>query len=139
VHRPLVGLTFFAALACASEPKLVPIIGPDGSPMFHASCSGQESRCYELAGQQCPSGYDVGRTFGERGNFLIRCRHAGYAGTSPSWAPALDLAPTPYGAPPTMSSPYSSAVPLTTAPPGYPPLGTGNPPTTKPSNNDVGY
>lgn len=124
----------FAGVACASEPKLTPVVGPDGSQMFHVSCAGHEGRCYALAGERCPQGYDIGRTPGERGNFLVRCRQPGYSASAPSWAPTLELAPTPYGT----SSPPVSVVPATTAPPGYPPLGPARAPEGAPKN-DVGY
>lgn len=119
------------ALACAAEPKATPIIGPDGSRMFHVSCAGNEARCYELAGERCPMGYDLGRTIGERGSLLVRCRGPGLTAAGSGWAPTVDLAPSPYGPPAPGGKPYVTPVPVTTAPPGYPPLG--------PAKNDVGY
>jgi len=130
VRRFFAPLPLLAAIACASEAKLTPIIGPDGTRMFHAQCRGDEGRCFEMAGQSCPQGYDLARTLGERDNFLVRCRQGGTAG----WVPSVDLAPTPYGSPGTAARTYTTPVPVTTAPPGYPPLGPGRPPP-----NDVGY
>lgn len=128
------GFVLFAALSCASEPKVVPIVGPDGSAMFHVSCSGQDSRCYQLAGQRCPHGYDIAPT--QQGNYLVRCRLPGQvAASGGSWAPMVDLAPSPYGATPSGPRPYLAPVPVTTAPSGYPPLGPGKPP----GKDDVGY
>ncbi len=94
--------------------------------MFHVSCSGSEVKCYELAGQRCPQGYELGRT--PAGNLLVRCRVA-VAGSN--WAPALELAPTPYASA-TGSANYATPVPMTTVPPGYPPLVPGR-------RDDVGY
>lgn len=121
------------ALSCAVEATVSPIVGPDGSRMFHLSCKGQEARCYQLAGERCPTGYDLSRTHSDRESFLLRCRGPGQAALQSGWAPRIDLAPTPYGS---SSAPYPTAVPLTTTPPGYPPLGSGLKPLPK---DDVGY
>lgn len=124
------------AAACAGQPRAVPIVGPDGSPMYHVSCGGSEASCYELAGRQCPQGYEIARTQGESGNYLVRCRARGVVGTwtqpSPGggWAPTLDLAPSPY------STPMGAAPHRAPSPPGYPPLGPSNP---SPGGTDVGY
>lgn len=106
--------------------------------MFHVSCGANEARCYQLAGERCPGGYDLGRTAAGRGNFLLRCRPPGSPpGNANSWVTELDLAPTPYGS--TVQGPYNVPVPVTTVPPGYPPLGGGGPPAPKPTPGDVGY
>lgn len=135
VRRFVPLLASVAVLACAAEPKVTPIVGPDGSRMFHVSCGGQEARCYELAGERCPNGYEFGRTIRERGSLLVRCRMPGEGTQSSGWVPMVDLAPTPYGAPSPSGKPYVTPVPVTTAPAGYPPLGPGAPP----AKNDIGY
>ncbi|MCC6665950.1 MAG: hypothetical protein IT375_19500 [Polyangiaceae bacterium] len=125
------------ASACASDPKVSSIVGPDGSSMFHLSCAGQEARCFQLAGERCPGGYDLTRTQQGRDTFLLRCRAPGQISASSTWAPRADLAPSPYGAPPVGSPstmPYARPLPVTTVPPGYPPLAPGSGP-----KNDVGY
>lgn len=120
-------------VSCAAEPSVAPIVGPDGTPMFHVSCRGHESRCYQLAGERCPAGYDLSRTHSDRESFLLRCRGPGRAALPSSWAPGPNLAPAPYSS---TAAPYPTAVPVTTAPPGYPPLGSGMQPLPK---DDVGY
>lgn len=124
------------AVSCASDPKVSPIVGPDGTGMFHLSCSSQESRCFEMAGERCPTGYDLSRIQQGRDTFLLKCRAPGQIPASSTWATRADLAPSPYGAPPPSpsSTPYARPVPVTTVPPGYPPLGAGSAP-----KNDVGY
>lgn len=126
------------APACASEPRVTPIVGPDGSPMLHVSCGGAEASCFELAGRRCPQGYEMARTQGDSGNYLVRCRGQVGSGTwaprgsGASWAPTVELAPSPY-ATPMGPAPYRAPVPMTTVPPGYPPLGPS------PGGPDLGY
>jgi hypothetical protein len=126
---PALALATPIVAACASEPRSVPIVGPDGTAMFHVSCGRDEARCFELSGQSCPHGYEMLRTQGEVGNYLVRCRNRV---TQSGWAPALDLAPSPY-ATPLGAVPYRTPMPMTTVPPGYPPLGPGD------SGPDAGY
>jgi hypothetical protein len=92
--------------------------------MLHVSCGSDESRCYALAGEHCPTGYDLARTGAAAGNFLVRCRTASVP--LPQSGPTAAL---PFYAP---MSP--APAPVTTAP-GYPPLGSGRPYDP----NDVGY
>ena len=71
-------LLILAALtaACAS-PGARPIVGPDGSPMAHVSCGSEQAECFRLAGELCPTGYEMQPVLsGHHGNFLVRCRSA---------------------------------------------------------------
>lgn len=120
-------------LACAPQSRAVPIVGPDGSRMLHVSCGSDEARCYQLASEHCPYGYDLSKTASD-GNFLLRCR-AWQSGLTTSFQ-APPLVVDPY-APQLAPSPYGSA----SAPPArspYPPLGGGTAGNTnRPS--DLGY
>ncbi len=96
-------------LGC-SEPRAVPIIGPDGSHMLHVSCGARQGECYRLAGEYCPNGYDVGRTIGGEGNMLVRCRAPMVEPVYPVMqygAPAPAAAPTGAYVPPLRPSPYT--------------------------------
>ncbi len=70
------GLCLLAA-ACQS-PGATRIIGPDGSPMAHVHCGIDQGACFRLAGELCPSGYELKPVLsGNDGNFLVRCRSVG--------------------------------------------------------------
>jgi len=92
--------------------------------MLHVSCGSDESRCYQLAGEHCPMGYDLVRSAGASGNFLVRCR-------SP-YAQPVQRMPVPVA--PTFGAVGPGPAPVT-ATPSYPPLGSA--PPIDP--NDVGY
>jgi hypothetical protein len=86
----LTGCSLLAVVACQS-PGSQPIIGPDGSQMAHVHCGSEQGVCFRIAGELCPSGYELKPVLsGRDGNFLVRCRQAG--------APAVALCPPP-GAP----------------------------------------
>lgn len=108
----------FLLFSC-SQPKVTPVIAPDGSPALFVECGGDEARCYRLAGERCPHGYDLGRTARGSG-FLVRCRTAWIAPPAPVPTPLVaTAAPT---APPASPTPTSS-VPVSTFPPAStPPL-----------------
>ncbi|MBX3181591.1 MAG: hypothetical protein KIT72_13030 [Polyangiaceae bacterium] len=73
-----------------------PIVGPDGSQLLHISCGADEGRCYQLAGERCPAGYDVGRTHsGERGQLFVRCRPPAPYGSAWSVRGGPEPAPPP--------------------------------------------
>src|SRR3954471_12483747 len=74
--RTVVGLFALALGACAS-PGSQRIIGPDGSPMAHVHCGSDQGVCFRIAGELCPSGYELTPVLsGRDGNFLVRCRSA---------------------------------------------------------------
>ncbi len=117
------GLALLGALlvsACA-QPKSAQdagrvraIVGPDGSQMLHVSCGDDEGLCYQIAGQSCPSGYDVGRTHTqERGQFFVRCRP-----------------PNPYGAAWSQRGPNAGPASPPTPPPSTPPPASAPTPAT---------
>jgi hypothetical protein len=139
----VVGLALFAS-ACASstrsEPRAIPVTGPDGLPALHVSCGTDEGHCYQLAGRFCPTGYDIEPTRGRAGNFLVHCRLR-------TWAAAGEhpLAPSPYALQETVQpwpgrdelapSPYRPTPPPATT--GYPPLAPGSPPGQE--DRDLGF
>ncbi len=134
-----------ALAACAPEPRVVPIVGPDGSRMLHVSCGDSEGECYRLAGERCPYGYDVGATIAGAGNMLVRCRAPM---TRPVYAPApypqdqprhAPVAATPASTsnapvPPPPAAPSASSVVVRTLPPAAPPS-----PRSAPPRVDLGY
>jgi len=64
-----------ALLGGCASPGAQPIVGPDGSPMAHVHCGAQQGVCFRIAGELCPSGYDMKPVLrGDDGNFLVRCR-----------------------------------------------------------------
>ncbi len=84
------------------------IVGPDGSAMLHVHCGAEQAVCFRLAGQACPTGYELTPVMaGRDGNFLVRCRErlatpptvaAACAPSSPPASAAL-AAPAPREAP----------------------------------------
>ncbi len=119
-----------------SEPRAVPIIGPDGSHMFHVSCGDREAECYRLAGERCPYGYDVGRTVAGAGNMLVRCRApmlepayptAQYRPSPPPLATRVAPAQPPESPPPLMPAP---AQPAPAAPQPAPTASSAIPPAS---------
>jgi hypothetical protein len=48
---------------CAAAARAVPVRGPDGDPNWVSiTCQGDPTDCEALAGEACPSGYDIGAT-----------------------------------------------------------------------------
>jgi hypothetical protein len=102
-------------VACATpEPSVSPVVGPDGTRAFYVSCAGSEARCFRLAGESCPLGYDYAAT--PRRNLLVRCKDlmapSPYAAFSDHAEPILEnpfidagLAPNPYTSTPTPAPP----------------------------------
>jgi hypothetical protein len=124
VWRALLCLGF---TACgAAEPNVSQIVGPDGTRAYYVSCAGSEARCFQLAGESCPLGYDYAAT--PRGNLLVRCKDlmapSPYAAFSEHAHPVLGenpfldagLAPNPY----TSATPTPSPQPAGSA--SFPPL-----------------
>ena len=72
----LLGSGWLAIVGCQS-PGSQRIVGPDGSPMAHVHCGSDQGVCFRLAGELCPTGYDIKPVLsGSDGNFLVRCRSA---------------------------------------------------------------
>ncbi len=97
-HALLVLLGFGCVLlvGCTTAPRVRHVIGPNGSPMLHVSCAGDQGACIELAGRNCPTGYDFSPLFDPRdNNFLVTCHSGqGPAGTI-ALAPPSIPAPAP--------------------------------------------
>src|SRR5688572_1322853 len=97
IAHVLFGLLASGLVGCQT-PGATRIVGPDGSPMAHVHCGSNQGACFRLAGELCPSGYELQPVLRHSdGNFLIRCRTgAAVAATpvcpSPS-SPALALPP----------------------------------------------
>jgi hypothetical protein len=72
-------LLCWAALSCAActSPGSQAIVGPDGSPMAHVHCGSDQGTCFRIAGELCPTGYELKPILsGHDGNFVVRCRAA---------------------------------------------------------------
>jgi len=147
LRSALVALAGVLLVLGCSEPRAVPIIGPDGTRMFHVSCGSHEAKCYRLAGERCPYGYDVGRTIQGGGNMLVRCR----VPMSEPVDPTAEYRPAPPPAPPAPatgvatvpSAPSASASPLPRPssvpwPPRVPVVRTP-PGRVQPGQLDLGY
>jgi hypothetical protein len=133
------------SLAGCQSPGSQRIIGPDGSAMAHVHCGGDQGLCFRLAGELCPSGYDMKPVLsGDDGNFLVRCRAHGTpvastACLTPSATASSSVAITH---PPGLMDPWPpSAEPASAAYP-WPASGTGGAARSKPSASgdvDIGY
>ena len=81
VWAVLLGLSSLAA-GCVETPGAERIVGPDGTHMLHVHCGDEQVACFQLAGESCPSGYDLSPIFDPHdGNFLVRCRNPPLSGT----------------------------------------------------------
>jgi hypothetical protein len=69
-----IGLSL-SLMSCVAPAGAQRIIGPDGTPMLHVHCEGEQVACFQIAGERCPRGYDLSPIFDPHdGNFLVRCR-----------------------------------------------------------------
>jgi hypothetical protein len=151
LRRGFVAWACAAALVGCAGPGSQRIVGPDGSPMAHVHCGGDQGSCFRIAGELCPHGYDFRPVLsGSDGNFLVRCHaESGIQAAAPApastsvlphhpapslvvavsarpaqaWPPTTEPAPAanPWPAPVT-SAAASRTVPVTT-PPGELDLG----------------
>lgn len=86
----LLALVAWGTVGCQS-PGASRIVGPDGSAMAHVHCGGEQAECFRLAGELCPTGYEMKPVLtGNDGNFLVRCRAGGVVVAG---APACVTAP----------------------------------------------
>jgi hypothetical protein len=115
--------------------------------MLHVSCGRNEAVCYELAGRNCPGGYDLTPT--PRDNLLVRCRPSvpgasralvSTISSSSGADSAETLAPSPYAIQETVQPWPTEQL----APSPYPPLSPGrsetapeSPPPRRP--RDLGF
>ena len=131
----LIGLGPLVA-GCVETPGAERIIGPDGTHMLHVHCADEQAACFQLAGESCPSGYDLSPIFDPRdGNFLVRCRNRPLTGT-------VTIAQTPVPAAHTHSPPAKetwppSEVALPTEP--WPEPSSANTPAPPAGSLDIGY
>lgn len=92
-----------AAAGCANSPGSQPIVGPDGSSMAHVHCGADQGACFRIAGELCPSGYEIKPVLlRQDGNFLVRCRSARPTLSVAAHAPM----PAPDGAAPALMYPW---------------------------------
>lgn len=101
------------ALGCANAGSQR-IIGPNGSAMAHVHCGSDQGACFRIAGELCPSGYEIKPVLsGSDGNFLVSCRSAASraaAATCPApvaiqtWQPSTKPWPSTYPWPPPEAS-----------------------------------
>lgn len=121
--------TWGFVLGCSS-PGSQRIVGPDGSVMAHVHCGSDQGTCFRLAGELCPSGYEIKPVLtGSDGNFLVSCRAAHHAATAcapattkdtaQAWQPSTKPWPSTYPWPPPETSvavqPTPKPVPTTPA------------------------
>ena len=157
VGATAIGLSLLLA-ACQSQGS-TRIVGPDGSPMAHVHCGVDQGACFRMAGELCPSGYELKPVLsGNDGNFLVRCRAAGTATLAAQCpTPAAVTASMPTSAPPaaaTVAAASAAPAPAQSWPPAAePPLmypwpppesttavrATPKTPKTPPGNVDIGY
>jgi hypothetical protein len=120
------------------------IVGPDGTAMAHVHCGSDQGICFRLAGELCPSGYDLRPVLtGYDGNFLVRCRAP--RPTVAAASPAACSLPSPAVASarqawPLSGEPWPSVYPW---PPPETSAAVQPSPTTAPSSTppelDLGY
>lgn len=125
----LVALWLAVGLGACTSPGSQRIVGPDGSPMAHVHCGSDQGVCFRIAGELCPSGYDIKPVLsGSDGNFLVRCRApralAQLESSCPlPAAPASTAAGLMYPWPPPGSDAARSAPPISRSPSGELDLG----------------
>jgi hypothetical protein len=134
----LFGCSWLAVAGCQS-PGSQRIVGPDGSPMAHVHCGADQGACFRVAGELCPSGYDIKPVLrGSDGNFLVRCRNAG----TPALATPCTT-PPPSAAPPVVASrPAPTPAVAAKAPASkdvWPPTAEPSPPANPWGEVDLGY
>jgi hypothetical protein len=111
-----------AALFCASVSFLLgcthsgvrQVTAPNGTAALHVSCPRDAGRCYELAGQHCPRGYQIAPAYGpQASSFLVQCwdyqSQSQYAAQTQYQPQAYQQAPAP--------APQKSYPPATPWPP----------------------
>ena len=122
------------AIACVEPAGATRIVGPDGTRMLHVHCAEEQVACFQLAGQLCPSGYDLSPIFDPHdGNFLVRCKSAFSAAAA---VIASGPAPQPLPAPPS-SAPQQTVAVAQPRPPenGWPPTEVTKPSEPWPAPN----
>ncbi len=129
-------------LASCQAPGSTRIVGPDGSPMAHLHCGADQGACFRMAGELCPSGYELKAVLsGNDGNFLVRCRTRGaplVAAQSP--VPAAVSAPNATARAPKETWPPATEPPLMYPwPPPESSAAVRAKPTTPPGDVDIGY
>jgi hypothetical protein len=134
----LLGSFCLAALGCQS-PGSQRIVGPDGSPMAHVHCGSEQGVCFRIAGELCPSGYEMKPVLsGSDGNFLVRCRSAGApAAATPCPTPPQAAAPAVVASRPAPTPSVAAKAP--TSKDVWPPTAEPSAPTNPWGEVDLGY
>lgn len=157
-------LGLLGLLSACTSPGSERIVGPNGSAMAHVHCGSEQGECFRIAGELCPSGYEMQPVLsGTDGNFLVRCRvAAARVGTAPCATPPPAVVTTTEPAVIARATPSSSHLAGSSAattdrwPPATEPWPTTNPwpppektsaaahapgktPTTPTGDVDLGY
>lgn len=121
-----------AATACV-EPSVRPIVGPSGQAAFFISCP-DSGQCYELAGHQCPQGYDIQRAQGTAiESYLVSCRQPGTAQARPYYPANASYTPAPNATATTPTYGWRQANPSSSTPQWAPPPPPPPPPAAEPT------
>lgn len=112
--------------------------------MTHVHCGADQAACFRIAGELCPSGYEMKPVLsGSDGNFLVRCRAARAAAACPAPPVVIVSRSTPSGAGPANQSWPPSSEPWPLMYPWPPPETSANVrpvPTSRPDDLlDLGY
>ncbi|HEX2877508.1 MAG TPA: hypothetical protein VHP33_39945 [Polyangiaceae bacterium] len=134
----LIGSSCLATLGCQS-PGSQRIVGPDGSPMAHVHCGSEQGVCFRIAGELCPSGYEMKPVLsGSDGNFLVRCRSAGAPAVATQCpAPPHAAAPAVVASRPAPTPSVAAKAP--TSKDDWPPTAEPSPPAYPWGEVDLGY
>lgn len=134
------------------QPTVRPIVGPSGDPTLFISC-GDTGQCYELAGRNCPNGYDIQRARGATvESYLVHCRrpapeqptyYSAQSYTQPApqaWTPQPAAQPWAQSAPPPPPVPEAAHSTAASPPPNaLSPNAMSMPRPIGSSDFDLGY
>jgi hypothetical protein len=107
--------------------------------MAHVHCGSEQGVCFRIAGELCPSGYEMKPVLsGSDGNFLVRCRSAGApAVATPCPTPPQAAAPAVVASRPAPTPSVAAKAP--TSKDVWPPTAEPSAPTNPWGEVDLGY
>jgi hypothetical protein len=82
---PATALLVVAVTVGCAHATATPVTGPDGATWYSISCRRDQANCEELAGEVCPSGYEVAGASGSAGTALYVNSYAGVAYAHPTY------------------------------------------------------